>query len=118
MAIIHVTERAALKINEIEKYSRNKWGAPRADKYIDDVNETLALLRNHPNLLQTKSEISQYLKFYLSGEHILVFEQINDHIYLVTAMHSRMDISRRIQELEPTLKSEVEFIHTKMLQNL
>ncbi|MGI9249610.1 MAG: type II toxin-antitoxin system RelE/ParE family toxin [Pseudohongiellaceae bacterium] len=118
MVAIHITERATLEIQAIEEYSKNRWGEHRATRYISGVDEALTLLSNHPNLLQTKSEISAHLKFYLSGEHILVFAQFNDDIYLITVMHSRMNLSHRIQELEPTLRSEVEIMHNTVLQNL
>ncbi|MGI9322303.1 MAG: type II toxin-antitoxin system RelE/ParE family toxin [Pseudomonadales bacterium] len=83
MAAIHITERAALGINEIEEYSKDRWGARRAAKYISDVEQALVLLGDHPNLLQTKPEISKHLKFYLSGEHVLVFDQFDNDIYLL-----------------------------------
>ena len=116
MAAIHITYRAAIEISEIEKHSRGKWGKSHAVKYINDLDKALTLLKEHPGLLQDKPAISRHLKFYTSGEHVMVFQRIRDDIYLVTVMHSKMELDKRVPELEPTLEREVEITHAKMIE--
>ena len=111
MAIMRITVRAALEMDKIREYSANAWGKQRATRYIEDMEKTLALLEEQPKVLLIKPEISEHLMFYVSGEHVLVFYRVNDDIYLVSVMHSKMDLSGRIRDLEPTLMREVEAMH-------
>ena len=116
MAIVHITDRAALEIKEIKQYSASRWGAHRAAQYAIDINKTLELIAEHPRVMRSKPEVSGRLGFYTSGEHILVFSQKNEDIYLMTVMHSKMEWIRRVGELEQTLMEEVEIMHARIMR--
>lgn len=117
MVTLHITDRAALEVYKIEEYSRKEWGKQQANKYINDIDKILDLLREHPNLLRAKPEISKHLKFYTSGEHTLIFEKINNDIYFITIKYAGMELDKRIAELEPTLRKEVEIMHKKVIES-
>ncbi len=116
MVTLHITDRAALEIEQVQEYTKQQWGQDQADKYIADIDRILQLLQEYPDLLQTKTQISQYLKFYATGKHILVFEKINDEIYLITVKHTAMDLDSRMPELEPVLKEEVRALRARLLK--
>ena len=117
MATVQIAERAVFEIREIREYSREMWGERRAAKYSSDMNKTLELLAGQPGLMQSKPEISDQFRFYVSGGHILVFKQMGGTIYLATVMHSKMAWGRRVKELQPVLMKEIERLHAKVAQS-
>ena len=116
MVAIYITDRAALEIDGIEKYSRKQWGKRVADEYINNIEKALELLKEAPGLLLPKPDFSKHLKFYSTGKRTLVFEVIGDYIYLVTIKYSGMNLEERMTELEPTLRKEVEIMHFRVLE--
>ena len=114
MAKAHITRRAGRNIDAIEEYSIRKWGERRAARYIDDIDKTLELLAGQPGLMQSKPEVSDQIKFYVSGKHILVLGQINGNVYLLTVMHFKMAWRQRVKEMHPTLMREMEQMHVEV----
>jgi toxin ParE1/3/4 len=114
MVQIHLTERAALEIDEIQRYSVKEWGKDVARKYITNIEQSLDRIRQSPGILQSIPEISRNLKFYQTRNHLLVFAAMGSNYYLVTIKHLKMDILGRIAELEPTLKDEIQILHARL----
>jgi toxin ParE1/3/4 len=115
MKKIRLTDRAHYDLQEIERYSIQVWGKKIADRYIEDIQTTLSLLQEKPDLLRQNLQISSYFKFYRVREHFLVCDELKDFLLVLTIKHGQMDLPNRIEELEATLVEEAELLHQRLI---
>ena len=114
MKNVKLTERSLDDIDEIEKYSINKWGNQVADKYLDDIESALNLIQENTGLLQDFDEFSGKLKHYRIKNHFLICTETKETIFVLTIKHMSMDIVALLNKLEPTLATEIEYLSRKM----
>lgn len=115
MVDIHLTDRALLDIEEIYEYSIKKWGEKTAERYLDQIQDSLLLLEENPKLLLLKPEISNRFKLYQTGSHCLICDVLDNDIYVITIKHLSLNLLDRLKTLEPTLKEEVHLLYQKAL---
>ena len=113
--IIKLTDRAHFDLQEIEKYSIQRWGKKTANRYLEDIQTALSLLQEKPDLLRQKSDVSTHFKFYRVREHFLVCVELKEFLLVLTIKHGQMDLPSRIAELEPTLVKEADLLHQRLL---
>lgn len=118
MSYLGLSRRAALDIEEIERYSVERWGRKVANEYLDSIQETLSQLREKPSLLRAKPEVSPHFSFYRVRQHFLVCALFRDNVYVLAVKHATMDLPNRITELEPQLLQETELLHRSFLVKL
>jgi len=111
LARIHISRRAALDLDDIDRYSIKKWGASVADRYIQSIETALQTLADNPDLLSLNVNMAQSFYLYRVREHYLVCSYKNDDIVVLTIKSGSLDIPTRLLELEPTLLREAEFLH-------
>jgi len=109
-----LTERALSDLRAIEGYSVAEWGRRTADKYLDDIATALDLLASNPEVLRHELEFASNLVFYRVRKHYLVCDVRGKNVYVLTVIHTSMDIPTRLAELEPQLLAEVEFLHARL----
>ena len=110
MPTVHLTRRALLDIESIDRYSTERWGDRVAKKYLDDLFSGAARLGESPGLLRGHSGTSLRLRFYRVREHVLVCDAIGARIFVLAVRHAAMDLPSRIAELEPQLVHEAELL--------
>ena len=115
MAWVGLSRRAVRDSEKIERYSEDRWGKRTAEDYLDSVEDALERLKQQPDLLRAKKDISEHFKFYRVREHFLICVQIHERIYVLTIKHASMDIPQRISELEPQLLLEAKLLHRAFL---
>lgn len=115
MAWVGLSRRAVRDLEQIERYSEDRWGKRVAQDYLHSVESALARLGQQPGLLRSKPDVSEHFKFYRVREHFLVCVQVGDRIYVLTIKHTSMDLPQRIIELEPQLLLEARLLHTAFL---
>ncbi len=113
---LYLTDRAVRDIADIREYSVEQFGRRVANQYLSTIENTLNLLKSSPSLLRDQPELHSWFKFYRCKEHFLVCDQQASDIYLLTLIHTSMDIPTRLLELEPSLTMEVELLHRKLQQ--
>ena len=113
---LYVTDRAVRDIAEIREYSVEQFGRRVANQYLSTVENTLNLLKSSPSLLRDQPELHSWFKFYRRKKHFLVCDQQAGGIYVLTLIHTSMDIPTRLLELEPSLTMEVALLHRKLQQ--
>lgn len=111
MAWVGLSRRAIRDLEQIERYSEDRWGQGTTRDYLRDLENALTRLRQQPELLRVKPDISEHFKFYRVRQHFLVCIQIHDRIYVLTIKHTSMDLPQRISELEPQLLIEARLLH-------
>ncbi|WP_339694939.1 type II toxin-antitoxin system RelE/ParE family toxin [uncultured Roseivirga sp.] len=117
MAQIHLTDRALLDIEEIYEYSIEKWGEKTAERYLDQIQDSLLTLEENPQLLLQKPEISNRFKLYQTGAHWLICDVVDNDIFVLTIKHLSLNLLDRLKTLEPTLEEEVNFLYQKALRS-
>ncbi len=104
MTPVRVQDAAALRIQEIYQYSRERWGETQADAYIMELFEafdgiaTGALIsRPVPAELGVDGYVLRYRR------HFIYWKTLNDGaIGIVTVLHERMhQFGRFLEEQEP-----------------
>jgi plasmid stabilization system protein ParE len=111
MARLALSRLALRELAEIEKYSVSHWGKRVAAEYMAAIEQGLQRLRENPQLLKRKPEVSGCLEFYRVRQHFLVCALKGDHIFVLCVKHGAMDLPERIGELEPHLLREAEILH-------
>lgn len=111
---IALTQRALSDLREIERYSVQEWGRKAADRYLSEIETALDRLRESPAILRLEPEFSPGLWFYRVQKHVLACDWQDDHILVLTVMHTSMDLPARLQELEPRSMAEVAWFHQKL----
>jgi plasmid stabilization system protein ParE len=97
---IRVQEAASFRLDEIYRYTRDRWGEQQADRYITGLFDALAGIVNH----QTSSHpipaefgIEGY--FFRYERHFVYWRRLsNEEIGIVTILHERMHQIDRFRE--------------------
>lgn len=111
---ILLTERALQDIRDIETYSIERWGAATARKYIDGIESALDRIVEKPDLVREEPQFAASLRFYRVQKHVLVCDVQDDAIYVLTVVHTSMDIPSRLAKLRPQLALEARLLHEKL----
>jgi toxin ParE1/3/4 len=107
---VWLTNRALADLHEIERYSVREWGRKTANRYLDEVEAALNRLRENPEILRLEPDFAAGLHFYRVRKHVLVCDRRASTITVLTILHTSMDISARLAELEPQLSAEARFL--------
>ena len=110
-----LTQRALRDVQAIFDYSAKRWGKSTADKYLDDIEAGLERLKAQPELLKSVPDSPPALTFYRINKHLVVCDARPEAIVVLTVVHASMDIPARLAELQPTLVTEVELLHHRLL---
>jgi toxin ParE1/3/4 len=96
MAKFHLSNRAVDDLSEIWLYTFYEWSEMQADKYYDLLLNSCQEIANNPALGKRYSEIGNTLLGFKSGEHIILYTEIDfGEIDIVRILHGRMDLKRK-----------------------
>jgi len=112
---VHMTQRSLRDIKGIEDYSVEQFGRRVANQYLDKLEAGLSRLADNPELLRQEPPFHASLRFYRIEKHVLVCETgVRGKLIILTLLHASMDIPKRLAELEPTLKIEVQMLAAQL----
>ena len=111
-AAVHLTDRAIRDLQEVESYSAGVWGKRVAAKYMEELAAAFDRLADRPALLRLEPEFSSGLYFYRVGKHVLVCDAFDANVVVLTVLSTSMDLSTRLNELEPRLAAESKMLRT------
>jgi toxin ParE1/3/4 len=115
MVKVKLTYRAMLDLNKIHEYSVQAFGQKTAEKYLDDIETALSLIKEQPKLLVLKKGASKFFQFYPVRNHYLICTRVKDVVIVLTIKHCQMDLPERLNELEPSLQQEAELLYKRLL---
>ena len=100
MASARVQEAASLRIDEIYRYSCDKWGSDQADTYIIGLFEVFAAIEAGRVLSRPiPAEFGVDGYFYRYERHYICWKKLsNGDIGIVTILHERMHQIDRFRE--------------------
>ena len=113
-ARVILTERAIADLVEIDEYSLEQWGPKAAGAYLDDIAAALDRLSKNPGLLHLEPEFGAGLYFYRVRKHVLVCDFREARVLVLTLIHTSINLSARLAELEPRMIAEVRLLHEQL----
>ena len=100
MAAVRIQEAASLRVDEIYRYTRDRWGIEQADRYITDLFE--AFDKIEPREVMSRpipAEFGVDGYFFRYQRHFVYWRNLsNSDIGIVTILHERMHLIDRFRE--------------------
>ena len=89
---IRVQEAASLRLDEIYRYTRDRWGGEQADRYITDLFAAFELIERHGVTSRPIPADFEVEGFYFRHAHHFVYWRrlSNGDVGIVTILHERM----------------------------
>lgn len=100
MSTTQVQEAASYRLDEIYRYTRDRWGAQQADRYITGLFEAIDGILSHKTPskpIPAEFGIEGY--FFRYERHVVYWRRLsNGDIGIVTILHERMHRIDRFRE--------------------
>lgn len=93
---IRLRSRARTDLADIYKYSVARWGVARADRYIDDLTDTLRLIEQRRVIDQPAGVSIAELRKERCESHVIYFQRVAGDVHVVRILHERMDPFRHL----------------------
>jgi toxin ParE1/3/4 len=92
MAAILIQEAASHRLDEIYRYTRDRWGTAQADRYIHGLFEAFDGIESHATTSRPiPAEFGVPGFFFRYQRHFVYWRRLsNDDIGIVTILHERM----------------------------
>lgn len=91
-----LTEAADRQLQEIWRYSRDSWGAARANDYLAEVEAALAKAIKSPALLRSRPDLGEEILARRAASHVAYGVVENDEFVVIAVLHGRMDPKRHL----------------------
>jgi toxin ParE1/3/4 len=88
--------RAQRDIEDIWDYSATIWNVDQAEIYIRQIQRTLQLLADDPQLGRPCDDIRASYRKHPSGSHFVFYRILNDGIEVVRILHERMEFEQHL----------------------
>ncbi len=95
---LHISARAQRDYKKIQRYTRDSYGKEQVLKYAALLKGCFEKITDNPMLGHWRPDIPRTHKAYNAGEHIIVYRVEDQTVYVVAILHSRMDLSRHLEE--------------------
>ena len=91
-----LTPAAERDLEEIWRYTRQKWGVEQAHRYIDVLTEAFAVLADSPKSAPACDHIRAGYRYRSVERHVVYFKIAPYGIAVVRVLHERMDAPRHL----------------------
>lgn len=98
MKAYRLTEAADRQLQEIWRYSRDRWGVARATAYLAEIDEALNNAIETPTLLRPRPELGEGIVARKVMSHIAYGVIVSDELIVVAVLHGRMDPKRHLSK--------------------
>lgn len=100
MAAIRIQEAASHRLDEIYRYTRERWGRDQAERYLNGLFETFARIDTHGVVsrpVPAEFGVEGYMVRY--ERHVVYWRRLaNGEIGIVTILHQRMHQIDRLRD--------------------
>ena len=91
-----LSPRARTDLDEIWDWSVAHWGEERAERYIRDLFEVIALAAADPRRGRSRDDIRAGYRSIIAGSHVIFYRTARAGIDVVRILHARMDFRRHV----------------------
>ena len=97
---VRVQEAASLRLDEIYRYTRDRWGAAQADRYITDLFAAFDRIEDHGVASRPiPAEFGVEGFYFRQGHHFVYWRRLSDgDVGIVTILHERMHQTDRFRD--------------------
>jgi toxin ParE1/3/4 len=96
MRSVRKSARAERDLIGIWEYSFEEWNVAQADKYLDELDETIQLLVRNPELGVNRDFVRPGFRVIFVNRHAIYYTVTDTEIYLVRVLHEDMDPARHM----------------------
>lgn len=93
-----LTEAADRHLQDIWRYSRDRWGVARANAYLDEIEDALMKAVKSPSLFRARPELGADVLARRVASHVTYGAVENDEFVVIAVLHGRMDPKRHLQK--------------------
>lgn len=91
MADYLLTPRARDDLAGIWTAGAERWGSAQADRYIEALAATFALLAEFPAMAPLRRDFTPPLRLHLHGRHLILYTEA-EAVTIVRVLHGRQDL--------------------------
>ncbi|GBE46023.1 toxin ParE1 [bacterium BMS3Bbin11] len=96
MPSYHLSPEAKKDLLTIHAYTRKRWGAQQAQKYIDALEKRCDELAQSPHMGRERPEIKPGYRSITEGKHVIFYRVGDSGIEILRIPHGRMDIEHHL----------------------
>lgn len=96
MRKIHKHKLAESDLIDIWQYSFEEWGAAQADKYLDELDQTIQMLAEKPELGSSRDYVKEGYRVLFINRHAVYYTTTPSIVHVVRVLHVRMDPDRHL----------------------
>ena len=86
-----VSGPAKRDLADIGAYALREWGAAQKKKYLGQIRERFAALRETPGVGAARDEIADGLRSYRAGRHVIYYRETGSELVVLRVLHESMD---------------------------
>lgn len=91
-----LTETADRQLQDIWRYSRDRWGAARANAYLAEIEDALTKAIKSPVLLRARPELGGEILARKAASHVAYGVVESGEFVVIAVLHGRMDPKRHL----------------------
>lgn len=91
-----VTQAARGDLEQIWRYTAERWGREQADLYIDRLVLRFAWLAANPGLWRARPEVGVGICSWVETSHVIFFSSKSTVINILRVLHGHMDPAGRV----------------------
>lgn len=95
------SDDARSELADILLYTEQEWGRQQREDYTRLIRETISTLAETPSLGRSRDELSEGLRSYPAGSHILYYWVNEDVLIVAHILHGRRDAGRNAWTRSP-----------------
>ncbi len=96
MARIDLSTAAYADVDEIVRYTLDRWGTAQARRYLDALEDRLAALARRPLLGRQRDDLADGLMSASFQSHIIYYRSMQQGIAVARILHGRQDPVRHL----------------------
>ncbi len=96
MIDVEVSAAATADLDEIFRFSLERFGEERALRYLDEIEEAILRLRHYPDSGTIYPGLSMPVRFATSGSHRIFYTRGDDHLLVIRVLHQAMRAEGRL----------------------
>jgi toxin ParE1/3/4 len=81
---------------ETWEHSVEEWDGAQADRYLDELDDAIRLLTEHPELGVNRDFVRKGYRVLFVNRHAIYYTATNTDIYIVRVLHEQMDPARHL----------------------
>lgn len=96
-----LSDAAVENLSDIYNYTRQTWDEVQADLYLQSLYAAFKKLVEFPHGQPARNRRSLPFRMVPTGQHFILYDIVDDQIIILTVLHQKQDVEKRIAKLKP-----------------